>query len=152
MTNHHSFRNWYLTRPEAISRLLVSIIRTWGYPVHWNFSDDSESVYLKVCLGTRESPKAFHIRISNHSIPPESLSAIFHLDVYSGYEREGAVSYVKAISKLAKDLGKTLPDYLSRVCIGTEQYKLYRVEMQRRKKHAKNGLFYSQEERFYVKS
>ena len=150
MTNHHSFRNWYLTRPEAISRLLVSIIRTWGYPVHWNFSDDSESVYLKVCLGTRESPKAFHIRISNHSIPPKNLWVAFQLDVYSGFEREGAVSYIKALSRLAQDLDKPLPEFLDPVRTGTEPYKRYRVEMQRRRKLARGRSCFYREERLYV--
>jgi len=142
--------NWYLTRPEAISRYLFSVIKNWGVPVFWNRSGDSESVYLKVCLGNREFPKAFHVRISNHSVPPKSLWVVFDTDVYCDYEREGATSYVKLLSKLADELEKPLPPALERLKAGTEPYKHYRLEMQRRKKLANGcrGLFRT--ERLYV--
>ena len=143
-------RNWYLTKPEAISRYLVSVIRNWGYQVYWNPSDDSESMYLKVWLGTQESPRIFHIRISNHSVPPKNLWVIFDIDVYCEYEREGATSYIKVLSKLAEELGKSLPPALEKVKAGTEPYKNYRIEMQRRRKLANGRRYFFNAERIYV--
>ena len=143
-------RHWYLTRPEAISRYLASVIRNWGYQVYWNPSDDSESRYLKVYLGTRESPKSFHIRISDHSVPPKKLWVVFDIDVYCEYEREGATSYVKLLSKLAEELGRSLPPALEKLKAGTAPYKNYRVEMQRRKKLANSRRHFFRAERVYV--
>jgi hypothetical protein len=132
------FKSWYLIKPEAISRFLVSVIRNWGYPVFWNRSEDSESVYLKLCLGTPESPRVLHIRISNHSVPQRNLWVMFNMDVYCGHEREGATNYIKLISKLADILDRPIPEGLERVITGTEPYKSYRIEMQRRRNPA-NG-------------
>ena len=152
--------SWYLTRPGAISQYLVSVIKNWGYPVFWNRefeieqahwrSGDSESVYLKVCLGSRESPKALRIRISNHSVAPENLWVVFNFDVYCGYEREGAISYVKLLSKLAEKLDKPLPPVMEQLKTGTEPYKHYRIEMQRRKKLANGRQRFFEGERLYV--
>ena len=143
-------RNWYLTGPQAISRYLVSVIRNWGYKVFWNLSDDSESIYLKVWLGTWESPKMFHIRISEHSIPPKNLWVVFDIDVYCEYEREGATNYIKLLSKLADELGKPLPPVLEKLKTGTEPYKNYRLEMQRRRKLANGRRQLFRAERIYV--
>ena len=143
-------RSWYFTKPGAISRYLTSVIRNWGYPVFWNRSEDSESVYQKVCLGSRELPKALHIRISNHSVAPESLWILFNFDVYCDYEREGAISYVKLLSKLAEELGKPLPPVMEQLKTGTEPYKNYRIEMQRRKKLANDRRRFFGGERLYV--
>lgn len=141
---------WYLTKPEAISRFLVSVIRNWNYPVFWNRSEDSESVYIHVCLGTRETPQWFRIRISEHSVPPKNVWITFNMDVYSGFEREGAISYIKLLSKLAEDLAKPFPAALEQIKIGTEAYKKYRVEMQRRGKVANARYRFSGQDRFYV--
>jgi hypothetical protein len=144
--------NWYLTNPEAISRYLVSVIKTWGYLVTWNQSEDSESLYLKICLGTPEDPKALHIRISNHTIPVKTLRVVFNVDVYCGYEREGAMNYVKLLAKLAEELGQPLPPAINRVKAGTQSYKYYRIEMQRRKKMANGRRGFFTGERLYLKN
>lgn len=143
-------RNFYFTKPDAISRYLVSVIRNWGYPVFWNRSGDSESVYLKISIGTFESPKTLHIRISNHSVPQKYAWVVINFDVYSSYEREGAISYIKLLSKLAEYLNKPLPGVLERVKTGTQSYKKYRVEMQRRKKLAGGRSYFFDDQRLYV--
>ena len=126
----------FFTRPEEISKYLSSLFRNWGYFVTYNRSDDSESLYLKVCTGTREEPKALHIRISDHSVPPNKRWIVFQADVYCSYEREGATNYVKLITKLAEELNKPLPKVLEKMKAGTPLYKRYRIEMQCRKKKA----------------
>jgi hypothetical protein len=143
-------RGWYLTSPEAISRYLVSIFRNWGFPVFWNLSWDSESVYQKVCLGTREAPRALHIRISDHSVSQKNLWVAFNFDVYCGYEREGAISYIKLLSILAEKLDKPLPPVLEQLKTGTESYKNYRIEMQRRKRQTNSRCRSFESERLYV--
>jgi len=143
-------RTWYLTMPEAISRFLVKVIRNWGYPVFWNSSNYSESLYLKICLGTLESPKALHIRISNHSVPPKKRWIVFDFDVYSSYEREGAINYIILLSELAKALGKPFPVALEQVKTGTQSYENYMVEMQRRMKMADGKACVFDDQRFYV--
>jgi hypothetical protein len=144
------FENWFLIKPQAISRFLGSVIRSWGYPVSWNPSDDSESMYLTVYMDIHEPSKTLIIRISDHSIPPKTLWVVYHYDVYGSYEREGAMSYVKLLSKLAEDLGKPFPPFLERVKSGTELYKNYRIEMQRRRKHLNGKYHFIREERLYV--
>jgi len=143
-------KNWFLIKPQAISRFLASVIRSWGYPVSWNPSDDSESMYLKVYMDIHEPSKTLNIRISDHSIPPKTLWVVFHYDVYGSYEREGAMSYIKLLSKLAQDLDKPFPPFLERVKAGTELYKNYRIEMQRRKKRLNGKYHFTREERLYV--
>jgi len=143
-------RNWYFTKPEAISRYLVSVFRSWGYPVFWNRSDDSESVYLKVYVGTLDSPKTLHIRISNHSVPQKRLWIAFNFDVYGSYEREGAMSYIRLLSKIAEDLDKPFPAALERIKTGTQSYKSYMVEMQRRRKMADGRPHFFDDQRLYV--
>jgi len=147
---NQNFKSWYFIKPQAISRYLVSVIRSWGYPVFWNRSDDSESLYLKVYIGSIESPKTLHIRISDHSIPIKNLWVEFNYDVYGSFEREGAISYVKLLSKLAEDLSKPLPAALERTKAGTELYKNYRIEMQRRKKQLNGKYRFTGEDRLYV--
>jgi hypothetical protein len=143
--------NWYFTSPGAISRYLVTVIRGWGYPVTWNRSEDSESLYLKVSLGTLEVPRTLHIRISNHTIPPETLRVVFDADVYCSYEREGATNYIKLIAALAEETGKPPPPILARIRAGTQPYKKYRIEMQHRKKRANDRRHgFSSGERLYV--
>ena len=143
-------KNWYFIKPQAISQYLVSVIRNWGYPVFWNKSDDSESIYLKVYIDIHEPSKTLHIRVSDHSIPPKNLWVAFNYDIYGSYEREGAMSYIKLLSKLAEDMGKPLPPALKRVKAGTLLYKNYRIEMQRRKKQLNGRYHFTREERLYV--
>jgi len=143
-------RNWYFISPEAISRYLTTVIRDWGYKARWNQSDDSESLYIMVWVGTGESPEVFNIRISNHSVPPKRLWIEFKFDVYCGHKREGATNYVKLLSKLTEKLGKPLPPCLKRTKIGTEMYKKYSIEMQRRGKLANGRRSPFQGERLYV--
>jgi len=144
------YKSWYFIKPQAISRYLVSVIRSWGYSVYWNRSDDSESLYLKVCINTLGDLKTLHIRISDHSIPPKNLWVAFNYDVYGCYEREGAISYVKLLSKLAEELDKPFPSILKRVSIGTDLYKNYRIEMQRRRKLLNGKYHFTREDRLYV--
>jgi hypothetical protein len=141
---------WYLTQPKAISKYLASVIRNWGYPVTWNPSDDSESSYIQVYIGTPESPKVLYIRISDHSIPPKNLWVFFDVDVYCSYERENATSYMKIISNLAGVLDRQVPEVLNHVKTGTEPYKRYRLIMQKRKKTANGRSRWHTEERLYV--
>ena len=70
MKEHHS-QNWFYIKPQAISWFLGSVIRSWGYPVSWNRSDDSESIYLTVYMDIHEPSKTLRIRVSDHSIPPK---------------------------------------------------------------------------------
>jgi len=142
-------RDWYFTSPEAISRYLTTVIRGWGYKTRWNLSDNSESVYIKACLGTKEAPKSLHIRMSNHTLPPNSRS-MYNYDVYCGHRRKEATSYVKLLSGLAERLGKPLPCCLRSTNVGTKQYKTYSIEMQRRGKQASDRGSLFLEERLYV--
>ena len=145
-----NFKRWYLTRPEAISKYLFSIFTSWGYFVCWNQSDDSESLYLKVCLGTRKEQKTLHIRISDHSVQLKNCWVKFNVDLYCGYEREGATSYIKLLTKLAGELNKPLPAYLGKVKAGTIPYKRYRIEMQCRRKWARRNGRSLAGDRLYV--
>ena len=131
------FKNWYLTRPEAISRFLHKVFTDWGYRVIWNPSDDSESQYLLLCPGTDEDLKPLNIRISNHSVSSRNIWISYDVDVYGGFEREGATSYVKLIVKLSEKMEKPLPPVMEKIGIGTDSYKRYRMEMQRRKKNVR---------------
>jgi len=142
--------NWFFTKPKVISKYLLTVFKDWGYAVYWNMSDDSESVYQKICLGTRESPKSLHIRISDHSIPTEKHWVTYQFDVYCGFEREGATNYIKLLLLLAEELNKPLPPVLEYIKTGTKPYRSYRIEMQRRKKMAKGRSRFFREERLYV--
>ena len=128
---------WYLISPRGISRFLSKVFRDWGYRVFWNQSDSSESFYLKLCLGTKEEPESLHIRISNHSLSQNNSWVMFDVDLYCSYEREGATSYIKLLTKLAGELDKPLPAYLEKVRVGTMPYKRYSIEMQRQRRWAR---------------
>lgn len=141
---------WYYTKPQAISKYLFTVFSKWGYYVFWNQSDDSESFYLKVNLGTKESPKPMHIRISNHSIPQNNRWVLYDVDLYCGFEREGATSYIKLLSKMANLLNKPLPHVLEHVKTGTPLYKTYRITMQNRKKLAYEKGYRFQDDRLYL--
>jgi hypothetical protein len=125
-------KSWYLTKPGAISRYLFSVFEQWGYFAWWNDSADSESAYLKVNLGTSLDVRMFHIRISDHAIPPERQRVIFDVDLYCSYEREGATSYIKLLTNLSNELRKPLPAHFQYIKPGTASYKNYRIELQRR--------------------
>ena len=140
-------KNWYFTSPDAISRYLFSIINNWGYSAKWNKSSDSESRYLKINIGSFLCPKALHIRISNHSVPPASKSIKFDFDVYCSHDRKGAISYVNLLGKLANELNRPMPLSLNKIKAGTRPYKYYRIEMQNR---AKNKRRFYAGDRLYV--
>jgi hypothetical protein len=142
--------NWYFISPRAISRYLVTVIRSWGYPVTWNRSEDSESLYLKVSLGAIEVPQSLHIRISDHTIPAKTLRVVFNADVYCSYEREGATNYIKLLAGLAEEMNKPLPPILTQIKAGTGPYKKYRIAMQHRKKTVNGRRGFSSGERLYV--
>ena len=147
LMNEKTIRCWYLVNPKAISCYISRVIVNWGYYARWNSSDDSESYYLNVNLGTIEEPKALHIRISDHSVPPERKRIFFDMDLYCSYERSGATSYIKFLTKLSEELDKPMPPGLEKVKTGTESYKRYRIKMQQR---AKMGSRFHSEDRLYV--
>jgi len=140
-------RHWYLVNSKAISCYLVRVLIDWGYFTRWNQSDESESCYLNVNFGTIDEPKAFHIRISDHSIPPGKKGVLFDADLYCSYERSGATSYIKFLAKLSDELNKPMPSGFEKIKTGTKPYKNYRIRMQQR---AKRGCHFHSEDRLYV--
>ena len=145
--NKKVIRHWYLVNSNAISCYLSRVIINWGYHVQWNPSEDSESYYINVNLGTVEEPKALHIRISDHSVSPGRKWIFFDTDLYCSYERMGATSYIKFLTKLSGELDKPMPPGLEKVKTGTEPYKKYRIKMQQR---AKKGNRFHSKDRLYV--
>ena len=143
-------RKWFFTKPEAISRCLSNVFYEWGFLVTWNKSFESESQYLSVCFFNEGIFRMIKIRISDHSFRTNNFHMPFDVDVYVTFERDGATSYVKLLSKLSQKLNKPLPLALEKIKSGTHEYMRYKYEMRRRRKIVgANGHFHAGD-KFFV--
>ena len=122
----------YLTSPSDIARYLCRTIAGFGFFVRYNRSDASESVYLNINRGTRESPDAIHVRISNHSVSRFNAAVRFDYDICGSRSRQGATTYIKFLAAFAREHGKPLPEEIHAFQPGTREYKQYAIAMQKR--------------------
>jgi hypothetical protein len=124
----------YFMNTADIANYLYKAIQDFGFYVWVNRSDccSSDSIYLKVNMGSREEPKALHIRVSNHPAPRHKTNIRFDYDICASRARKGATTYIKFITQFARDQGKELPRYFSSIQPGTERYRDYTIRMQKR--------------------
>jgi len=125
-------KQYYLTSTSGIASYLCRTITNLGFFVRYNRSDESESIYLNINLGTRESPDAIHVRISNHSVSRNNTSIRFDYDICGSRSRQGATTYIKFLVKFANEHGKKLPKVVQHLQPGTPKYKKYAISMQKR--------------------
>ena len=140
--------NFYLTTTDGISRYLNTVLSGWGYHVFYNCSEQSDSCYIKSDIGFLEEHDIIHVRVSNHIIMNASTAVDF--DVYAGYIRPGAVSYVELIIKLANHLGQRIPEKINMIQPGTEYFREYKIEMQERAAMTRNKGYWPTSQRFYI--
>jgi hypothetical protein len=124
----------YFMNTVDIANYLYKAIRDFGFYVWVNRSDCcySDSIYLKVNIGSREKPEALHIRVSNHPVPQHKTNIRYDYDICASRARKGATTYVKFIERFAQDQGKELPRYFRFIQPGTERYRDYTIRMQKR--------------------
>ena len=125
-------KRYYLTSTSGIANYLYRTIKNFGFFVRYNHSDVSDSVYMNINFGTRESPVAVHVRISNHPVSRYNTDVQYDYDICGTYSRQGATTYIKFLSKLAKEHNKTLPIGIQALQPGTQRYKRYAIMMQKR--------------------
>ena len=138
---------WYLTKPKDIYNCLYSVVIKWGCYVSSNRTEDSESGYLKIYFFSRGKLKFLTIRISDHPVQAQDFRTVFDIDIYCGHDRKGAMSYIKFLTILAKELNEAMPPYLKKINKGTLAYKQFRIRMQveakRKKRFFRTGVFYA---------
>jgi len=140
-------QNYYLTSTYSIGRYLRSVLKNWGYYVFLNRSNKSDSCYLETDTGSMEEPNSILIRVSNHPVMNEKT---VDYDVYAGFERTGAVSYIDLIVKLAELLGHRVPSYLLRLHQGTYYYRQYRIQLRERANIAETRGYWPDSWKLYV--
>ena len=123
---------YYLTSTSGIANYLCRTLKSFGFFVRYNHSDASDSIYMNINLGTREAPVAVHVRISNHSVFRNNTDVQYDFDICGTHSRQGATTYIKFLSKFAAEHGKTLPLSMQALQPGTQRYKRYAIEMQKR--------------------
>lgn len=125
-------KQYYLTSPSGIANYLCRTIASFGYFVQYYRSDASESIYLNIYLGTRESPDALRLRISNHSVSRYNAHIHFDYDICGSRSRQGATTYIKFLIKFANEHNKALSSAIQALQPGTPKYKQYAISMQKR--------------------
>jgi len=139
---------FYFTTTDGIGRYLNTVLTEWGYKVDYNDSGLSDSCYIRSDIGFLETQEEINVRISNHPIRSNDKDIDF--DVYAGYFRKGAISYVDLIVKLADRLGQRIPGRIYTVQPGTKFYRLYKIELQERAAMVKARGYWPLGQRFYV--
>ena len=124
-------KRYYLRSTSGIANYLCRTIGDYGFYVRHNHSDTSESVYLNINLGNQEAPNTVHVRISNHPAPGHNTDVRYDYDICATHTRQGATTYIKFLSKFAKEHGKELPKGIQVLQPGTYLYKKYAISMQR---------------------
>jgi len=125
-------KEYFLTSPSGIANYLCRTIKDFGYFVQYNHSDNSESIYLNINIGTREAPDAIHVRISNHPVSRYNTSTHYDYDICGSRSRQGATTYIKFLVKFASEHNKTLSKSIQHLRPGTPKYKKYAISMQKR--------------------
>lgn len=125
-------KRYYLTSTSGIANYLYRTIKNFGFFVLYYNSDVSDSTYLYINLGTKESPVFIHVRISNHPVSRYNTDVQYDYDICGTHSRPGATTYIKFLSKFAKEHNKTLPMGLKALQPGTQRYKCYAIMMQKR--------------------
>ncbi|MCL2196888.1 MAG: hypothetical protein FWB77_04670 [Treponema sp.] len=126
-------KKYFLTSPSGIASYLRRTISGFGYFVRVNQSLASESFYLNINRGTRETPNAVHVRISNHPSSRYNTDIRYDYDICANHSRRGATTYIKFLAKFAAENNKPFPAGLQPLQPGTYWYKKYSIRMQ---KHA----------------
>ena len=139
---------FFLTTTCGIGRYLNSVLSRWGYDLHYNYSSQSDSCYIKSDIGFLGTQEPILVRISNHPIKGNHKAADF--DVYAGYLRPDAINYVELIVKLAGRLGQRIPGRINMIRPGTNYYRQYKIELQKRATMVKARGYWPLGERFYV--
>ena len=140
--------NFYFTTTDGIGRYLNTVLKHWGYKVYFNNSEHSDSCYLKSDIGMLETNNLINVRVSNHPIRRNDI--IVDYDVYAGYLRPSAISYVDLILNLAALLGQKAPERINVLRPGSDYYRQYKIELQRRAAIARTKGYWPKSQRFYV--
>jgi hypothetical protein len=82
-------------------------------------------------LGTPEEPHAYHIRVSNHDNKNYGEKR-YDCDICASKARKDATTYIKFLIDFATEHDKVLPFYFKFIVPGTECYKDYSIELQKR--------------------
>ena len=121
----------YAFDPKHIAAELLRTFDYWGYPTESNISDLSNSVYIKLSVGSWKNPKAIHIRVANHR--SNGGASLFNYDVAASFLRDGCITYPRLVNRLAGELGKQIPSVFYDL-LSQENYKNYAITLQRNKK------------------
>ena len=139
---------FFLITTDGIARYLNSVLSGWGYDVYYNCSGQSDSCYMESDIGFLETQELISVRISNHPVRGNNKTADY--DVYAGYFRPGAISYVELIVKLADRLWQRIPERINMIQPGTENYRQYKIELQERAAMVRARGYWPLGQRFYV--
>jgi hypothetical protein len=122
---------------EMTARYLLMELMKMGYRLESNRSAKSaDSWYIKICVGTRERPKAVHLRISDHAVPPRYWATVrYDFDICGSRLRKNAITCVDFFTIFAFQYGKPLPQEVANFMPGTPGYETY-VSSLRQKKTA----------------
>jgi len=140
--------SFFYTTTDGIGRYLNTVLKHWGYKVHFHNSEKSDSCYIKSDIGLMKTHNLIDIRVSNH--PIWNNDGIVDYDIYAGYLRPSAISYVDLILNLAALLGQRAPERINVLKPGSDAYRQYKIELQRRAAIARTKGYWPKSQRFYV--
>jgi hypothetical protein len=122
---------FFILSPSQIARYLVRVFETWGFCATSNRSTASGSIYIKLAVGMRENPRSIHVRVSDHQ--PTGRSR-YDYDVNASFVRENCCTYLKLVSRLARQLGKPIPPICEKL-LQPENYKRFSIRLQQNRRH-----------------
>jgi len=140
--------SFFFTTTDGISRYINKVLSYWGYKVYFNNSEQSDSCYIKSDIGFIETHNPLKIRVSNHSI--QNNNTVVDYDVYAGFLRPSAINYVELILNLAAMLGQRAPERVNVLRPGSDAYRQYIIELQKRAAIARTKGYWPKSQRFYV--
>jgi len=140
--------SFFFTTTDGIGRYLNTVLTYWGYKVEFNNSNQSDSCYITSDIGFIEMYNPLKIRVSNHSI--QKNETVVDYDVYAGFLRTSAISYVDLIYDLAFQLDQKVPRRIMALRPGSIYYRQYKIELQRRAAIVRTKGYWPKSQRFYV--
>jgi len=126
-------KQYYMTSPSGIANYLHRTVTDFGFFVRMNRSDISDSHYLNINTGSRESPTTIHVRISNHSVSRYNTTTYYDYDICGTRSRQGAITYIKFLAKFASQHDKPLPKGIQPLQPGTKKYRNFAISLQKKK-------------------
>jgi hypothetical protein len=119
---------------ESITQHLLMELLKMGYRVECNRSAKSaDSWYIKICVGTREQPRAVHLRISDHNVVPRYMKSVrYDFDIWGSHWRRNAVTYRGFLSRFALQYGATFSHEGGNSLFGSHAYHSYTGSSRRR--------------------